>query len=284
MSDFFKSNLIVLRERKGESQTEIALGLGLNRSTYANYETGANLPKADILFKIVRYFNIPFEDLMNFDLRNTDLNKKESGKETYEKASQINPQSAIDLNKNANAYFGLPRIISTNNDGHENIVHVPIKSRAGYLSGYGDRSFIETLPSYHLPFLRNGTFRSFEVEGHSMKPTVLNKDYVVGQWVEGIKDIRENRVHIIITKNDGVLIKRVLNRIKDRGVLYLVSDTVNSKSDYPTIELTASEISEIWYARLRFTTDFSDPSDFYTRLNDIEIDLLNVKKQLGIIK
>lgn len=292
MSDFFKNNLVALREFQKENQLITATALGLNRSTYANYEGGANLPKADVLFKIVRHFNISFEDLMSIDLSNAQLIEKyyRSKKSNY---AQPNAQQSAQLiaenksvygHQNPNAYFGMPRIITADSNGNDNIVHVPIKSRAGYLTGYGDAEFMETLPTYNIPFLRAGTFRSFEVEGASMKPTVLHKDYVVGQWVEGFKDIRENRVHIIVTKNDGVLIKRVLNRIESRGKLYLKSDSITNKSDYPTLEIDPTEVAEIWYARIRFSPDFSEPSEIYTRIHDFEIDLFEIKKHLGFVK
>ena len=292
MSNFFKNNIILLRKKKGLTQSNAATSIGLKRNTYANYESGHTEPSIDLILQIASFFGIDATTLLEVDLSNAHLiEKKESAKiaqkahlNAHPSAHLIEEPSTIYGSKNANAYFGIPRIITADTSGYENITHVPIKARAGYLLGYGDADFIESLPSYNLPFLRGGTFRSFEVEGHSMKPTILHKDYVVGMWVEGIKDIRENRVHIVITKNDGILIKRVLNRIETRGKLYLKSDSITNKSDYPTIEIDPSEISEIWYSRLRFTPDFSEPSEIYTRFHDMELDLLDIKKHLGFIK
>jgi transcriptional regulator with XRE-family HTH domain len=76
MSEFFKSNLVYLREKKEENQQESAAALGLTRSTYANYETGANLPKADVMAKILGHFGVTFEEVMFSDIPTVHLNRK----------------------------------------------------------------------------------------------------------------------------------------------------------------------------------------------------------------
>jgi transcriptional regulator with XRE-family HTH domain len=79
MSELFKINLVFLREKLQEKQQETAAALGLTRSTYANYETGANLPKADVLAKILGHFSVTFEQLMFLDLSNVHPNILEDG-------------------------------------------------------------------------------------------------------------------------------------------------------------------------------------------------------------
>lgn len=107
-----------------------------------------------------------------------------------------------------------PQFITVDRNGNENILYVPVRARAGYLLGYGDREFLETqLTSFSLPGLQDGTYRAFEVDGNSMEPTLKNREMVIGQWLEKFEYIREDRVHIIVTKNDGVLVKGLLNRI-----------------------------------------------------------------------
>lgn len=38
------------------------------------------------------------------------------------------------------------------------------KASAGYLDGYGDAKYMETLPTFHMPQLSKGTFRCFEIQ------------------------------------------------------------------------------------------------------------------------
>ena len=121
-------------------------------------------------------------------------------------------------------YTGMPQVIAVNQDNEENVVYVPIKARAGYLDGYGDPEYIETLPSFNMPQLNNGTYRCFEVHGNSMVRTFFDGDLVFGKYVEDLRDIKDGRVYVIVSKNDGIVLKRVINRIEGRNKLILKSD------------------------------------------------------------
>jgi len=73
MSEYLKNNIIYLRLKKGETQLETALALGLSRSTYANYEVDDNKPKSDNLTKISRHFGVTVQQLIGSDLTNGNL-------------------------------------------------------------------------------------------------------------------------------------------------------------------------------------------------------------------
>ena len=173
----------------------------------------------------------------------------------------------------------MPKVITISPSGADNILYVPVRAQAGYLTGHGDQEYIESLQSFRMPGLDNSTYRMFEVSGISMVPTLSDKDKVIGQWVERLDEIRENRVHIVILK-DGVLVKRVLNRIKERGKIYLKSDTLTHRSNYPIMEVDASDVLEIWYVRMKVSGDLSEPSEIYSRVADLEINLHAINKVL----
>ncbi|MBA3829717.1 MAG: LexA family transcriptional regulator [Taibaiella sp.] len=168
--------------------------------------------------------------------------------------------------------LGMPMVITVNERKEENIIYVPVKARAGYLSGYGYPEFITTLPSYRIPGLDNATYRMFEVDGPSMAPNIINGDRVIGQWVDDFDNIRENRVHIVVTRS-GVVVKRLLNRIKERGKIVIKSDTVTHRKEYPTSEIDIEDVLEIWYGRMKLSADFSEPVELYHRINDLEADM-----------
>lgn len=176
--------------------------------------------------------------------------------------------------------LGLPFVITMDNAGRENVVMVPVRARAGYLEGYGDPEFIQTLPTYTLPGLRNGSFRAFEVEGQSMVPTLANHDIVIGDWIESFDDIRDDRIYVVVTKNKGIVVKRVLNRIEQYGFLVCKSDTVTNRSDYPNLQIHPEDILELWYARMYISADLKAPSDMWHRLNNLEGDIEFLKSKL----
>ncbi|NER14235.1 transcriptional regulator [Leptobacterium flavescens] len=175
-------------------------------------------------------------------------------------------------------YAGIPQVIAVDQDGEENVVYVPIKARAGYLDGYGDPGYIETLPSFRMPHLTNGTYRCFEVQGNSMVRTFFDGDLVFGKYVEDLEDVKDGRVYVIVSKNDGIVLKRVINRIRERGKLILKSD--NKDGNYPTYTVDAEEIDEIWYVTMFASKQMPEPVDVYDRLHDLESKIIILEEQL----
>lgn len=159
-----------------------------------------------------------------------------------------------------------PKVITMDQTGKDNIVMVPTKARAGYLSGYGDPKFLAELPSYHMPGLGPGMWRDFEVSGLSMYPTINDKDHVIGKYVESIEEIKDNRVYVIVSE-EGVIVKRILNRVEADGVLICKSD---NKMHHPNIVLPAEEVKEVWDAKVLITRHLEDPNALYQQVGDLE--------------
>jgi phage repressor protein C with HTH and peptisase S24 domain len=136
---------------------------------------------------------------------------------------------------------------------------------------------METLPTFRLPGLSNATYRMFEVDGPSMAPNILHGDRLIGEWIDDLTKIRDNRVYIIVHKG-GVAVKRVVNRLKERGKFYLKSDTIAHRHEFPTVEIDPEDINEVWYGRLKISSDFSEPAEVYHRLADLETDVMEMKR------
>lgn len=179
---------------------------------------------------------------------------------------------------NIQTYSGVPQVISVNQENEENVVYVPIKARAGYLDGYGDSEYIETLPSFNMPQLNNGTFRCFEVQGNSMVRTFFDGDLVFGKYVEDLNDVKDGRVYIIVSKNNGIVLKRVINRIEERGKLILKSD--NKDGNYPTYTIDAEDIMEIWSVTMFASKQMLEPVDVYGRLHELESKIIELQESV----
>jgi len=173
----------------------------------------------------------------------------------------------------------LPQVIAVNQDDEENVVYVPVKARAGYLDGYGDPEYIETLPAFNMPQLNNGTYRCFEVQGNSMVRTFFDGDLVFGKYVEDLRDIKDGRVYVIVSKNDGIVLKRVINRIEERNKLILKSD--NKDGNYPTYTIDDEDIVEVWYVSMFASKQMPEPIDIYDRLHELESKIVELD---GIIQ
>ena len=183
-------------------------------------------------------------------------------------------------NFGVSAVYLAPQIITVDSQHNDNIVYVPVKAAAGYLTGYADATFIEKLPSFTLPGLRDKTYRAFEIDGDSMYPTLENKEMIIGERVEKLEYIREDRVHVLVTKNQGVIVKRLLNRIDKYGYVVCKSDAVNDRNLYPNIEVRPEDIVEIWYGVWHGGFSFKSPGDLWKRQNNLEADLTDIMRRL----
>ena len=57
-----------IRLRKGYTKTEFAKVIGVTRQTISNWEKGKTIPSADMLFDISNKIDVPYHEIMNFDL------------------------------------------------------------------------------------------------------------------------------------------------------------------------------------------------------------------------
>jgi len=178
----------------------------------------------------------------------------------------------------ANGNFGLPNVILVNDKDEDLVPFIGAKAAAGYLNGYADPEYLEKQPTIRMPGLRGGTHRAFEVKGHSM-PTLPNSSIAVGRWTESLDDIRDRRIYIVVTKTEGIVIKRVLNRTSDTGKLILISDNQN-KREYPNIILDQSDVLELWYLRGGLIFEFPEPGELYGRFNELEAKVSIMAEQM----
>ena len=174
-------------------------------------------------------------------------------------------------------YNRAPQIITVDSHNHDNIVLVPMKAQAGYLKGLSKPDFIKKLPTFRMPGLNNGTFRMFEVFGNSMFPTLPDRSYVVGEFVENwATGIKDNRLYVIVSnKIEDGLVKRCINKIEKYNNLICKSD---NRREYPTQSLDPSDIMEVWEVKLHLNFSIPDPADIYDRVNDLEGEVISLKE------
>jgi transcriptional regulator with XRE-family HTH domain len=264
---YLAANLKFLRKKLGKTQDALSSEVKIGRTTIANYEAGISEPNVETLIGFSRFYGVSLDDLMSKNMAEIMKSNEKDGL----------LRSAF--GQNSAGYNTIPRIITVDNNGNDNIIYVPVKARAGYLSGYGDAEFIETLPTFRLPGLNNSTYRMFEVDGPSMAPNVLHGDRIIGEYIDSLDKVRDNRVYVVVHKG-GVAVKRVINRLEERGKFYLKSDTIAHRHEFPTIEIDPEDINEIWYGRMKISSDFSEPAEVYHRLADLEADLMEIKTML----
>jgi hypothetical protein len=96
--------------------------------------------------------------------------------------------------------------------------------------------------------LAPGYYRAFEIVGDSMLPTPSGS-VIVGEKVENLDDVKNNNAYIVVSKNNGIVYKRINknNRVKDK--LTLVSDN----PIYEPYQIEKNDILELWKAQMIIT-------------------------------
>ena len=170
----------------------------------------------------------------------------------------------------------MPKVVVVDDDDNDRIPLVSVKAQAGYLEGYDDSNYIEELPTYSVPDMRNGTYRMFQVSGFSMYPTLQDGSYVVGQFVEDWEWLSDNRVCVVVTERDGVIVKRVTNRAREKGFLYCKSDN----RDYKHIKVMLEDVKEIWECKAHISFEFLDPVTNYQKIAELEVNVSELQDKV----
>lgn len=211
----FSDNIVFLRGQKNLSQHKLAEELILTRSRYVSYEYGAAEPPIEVLIRISKYFNISIDLLVTVDIRKFPL------------------EEMVNLPGNK---ILLPVVVDP--EGNNYIEIVPQKASMGYLKGYSDPEFIESLQKMQLPFLKNGKYRAFLADGDSMPP-FADQSIIIGEYVETLEDLKANKEYIFVTK-EGITYKTFLKRTKK-------SITVSADNSlYEPYNIALEDIAEIW--------------------------------------
>jgi transcriptional regulator with XRE-family HTH domain len=226
------SNIKFLRKKKGLTQQQFADQVGIKRSLVGAYEEERAEPKYELLKTIATFFDVSMDDFIN-----------ETINEKWAPKPKGNPANLRVLS------------ISVDKEDNENIELVPMKASAGYLNGYADPEYVAKLPKFYLPMFNQGTYRAFEIKGDSMLP-LISGTIIIGEYLENWSDLKSGETYVIISKNDGVVYKRVNGKFKETKKLKLVSDN----PVYEPYEISGEDVLEIWKAKGYISTHLPEPT------------------------
>lgn len=244
-------NMRVLRDRMKISQQKTADSLKITRGRYVKYEDGSSEPPLEILVRISRFFNVSIDLLLTVDIRKYPLDN---------------------LMNLPNNRIVLP--ITVDGKGENKIEIIPQKAQMGYLKGYSDPDYIESLDTISLPFLRNGKFRAFPAAGDSMPP-YNEGTFLVGKYVESKTDLKAGKTYIFIT-TDGIVYKRYAKQNKS-GTLVSSDNTF-----YEPYEINWSDVYEIWEFACSINTKEIAPDEVDNK--SVKEMFLSLKKEIGMLR
>lgn len=212
-------NLKYLRKLRGWTQEEFAQKLDIKRSLIGAYEEERADPRLDVLEIIADMFKLSLDELLLKDLSSVE---------------------------STGSYLQKRRLLKTSLAADRNLIHfVPVKAAAGYLTSYADTEFIDELNTFTLPMLAGGHYRAFEIIGDSMMPTPSGS-IIVGEKVESIDDVKNGMAYIVVSKNEGIVYKRIQKNSKHKSKITLESDNPS----FQPYQINAADIVELWSAQV----------------------------------
>ncbi|MBC7866522.1 MAG: LexA family transcriptional regulator [Gloeobacteraceae cyanobacterium ES-bin-316] len=244
-------NLKYLRKLRGWTQEEFAGKLSIKRSLLGAYEEERADPRLEVLEIVADVFKLSLDELLLKDL---------------------SQQSASYLMKRRQQ-----KMMTAD----RNIIHfVPVKAAAGYMAGYADSEFIDELNTFTLPMLSGGNYRAFEIIGDSMLPTPSGS-IIVGEKVDTMDDIKTNMAYIVISRNEGIVYKRIVKSNKVKNKVSLVSDNPS----YQPYQVNTEDIIELWQAQVvigKVTTQQRwDVNSLANLVNNLQDQVSTLKKKMN---
>lgn len=247
---FLADNIRYLRSELKASQQKVADDLMITRGRYAKYEDAASEPPLEILLRVSRYYHVSIDLLLSVDLRKTPLRK------------------ILELPDNRIVFP-----ITVDEKGENKIEIIPHKTSMGYLTGYSDPEYIESLQNITLPFLGFGKYRAFPVEGDSMPPH-KDSSYIIGSYLENLRELKVGQTYVWITRNEGITYKR-LSAI-EKNHLELTADN----SLYESYNLALQDVLEVWKFACSIATEEFSNEDFELDNQVIIRMLADLKKEV----
>jgi len=209
-------NLKYLRKLRGWTQEEFAAKLKIKRSLLGAYEEERAEPRIDVLETVGDIFKLSLDELLR-----KDLNETKGGNYLAKRRAQ--------------------KLAAATND----IQLVPVKAAAGYLAGYADPEFLDELNTFTLPMMAPGNYRAFEIVGDSMLPTPSGS-VIVGEKVDDVEDVKSNQTYVVVSRNEGIVYKRIMRNNKLKNKFILVSDN----AAYQPYQVKTEDVIEVWKAQM----------------------------------
>ena len=244
-------NLKYLRKLRGWTQEEFANKLGIKRSLIGAYEEDRADPRLDVMEIICQMFKTTLDELMLKDMSDT-----------------------------GGSYLAKRRMQKMMT-AERNVIHfVPVKAAAGYLAGYADSEFIDELNTFTLPMLSGGNYRAFEIIGDSMMPTPSGS-IIVGEKVDDAEDVKSNQPYIVVSRNEGIVYKRIVKSNKAKNKLTLVSDN----PQYQPYQVNAEDVVELWHAQMVLSKVSQqqrwDMDSLASMVNNLQNQVSSLKKKMN---
>jgi phage repressor protein C with HTH and peptisase S24 domain len=235
-----QNKLMEIRRSLGLNQEEFGRKIGYSREVVSKVENGKMDPSRWFVEAVLNFQNDANFQGPTPGVKNMDNNSQKQKKLTEPFYRHIN---------------------TLKNRGSECLVPlVGIKAQAGYVRGFEQTDFIDTLEKYSLPPGVNPKgleWSYFEVDGDSMEPTLSAGDILLTSLLphEDWNDVKNFSVYVILTE-EQLLVKRVYRKNEKEWVL--ISDNTEEN---PQVSIDLSKVKQVWTLRRHIRSKLPPPRE-----------------------
>jgi transcriptional regulator with XRE-family HTH domain len=270
--DTINQRIKIVRIDNNLSQEQFADAISVTRATISQIELGHQQPTVEAIRSIVRIFNISYSWLMDATEETAPIKEYKS---LENKPATVIKESKDLINKSDKI---VPVVVDS--EGNNQISILDIQAAAGLPANFDNPAYFSQLPVFSMPWpqFKSGDYTLIQITGDSMQPTIYHSDWVICKRLNTFLDIRDGYIHVVVTR-DGVVCKRVLNRVDKRAALALQSDN----DQYATYDQPISEILQIWKVELKLSAILrNENSDIRKELNAVKKDVSSIKTHLSL--
>ncbi len=247
----------IKEKEKIRSNADLAKLLGVKPNTLSNWYHRGSLDY----------------DLIFTKCEGVNLNWLINGREPMRLEEEEKPSAVSDP---APVYKGVPaasvNIIEINPQAAKtNTLIADVHASAGFGSLMESTKALEQLPAIHLPNAPGGLNVAFQINGDSMHPTIRHLDFVAGNQINDVNDVKDGYTYIIVEDTDGVLCKRLYRLGEDWQI-------VSDNPVYPPYNRAKNRILGIFKAFCRWSYDFRNYHD------DVRADIQQLKTDIQQLK
>lgn len=238
--------LKIIREDLGFDQRDFATAFNMLQGSISDIERGRNKVSPKILKKLSafgvnvqfiltgegEYYSKPKEEVLN-NMKKQDNQGVSEGAVDYNAKKALIPES-----------------------GHENLFIIPIKAFGGFLAGYENKAYLDSLEKISFPFVRGKCF-AFEIEGYSMISDDPKEDsYNPGSWVicteiESASWCQKGKVYVFATV-DGICIKQ-FQKVDEK---HYHLQSLNPAQEYKVRPIPVKDVKRIFHVELKMAKPF----------------------------
>jgi transcriptional regulator with XRE-family HTH domain len=253
---FIGKNIRKIRTIKKLSQQDFAKIFNLARPSVGAYEEERAEPKIDTVIQIAQYFGLSVDVLLTKELTINELYK-------------------FDIFRNIND--DLPAIVDKDEVKEQTPV-VYANHELEYIVNFGNKDFINNLPSIQLPNLKESKTRAFEVEGAEMEYNntgLHNGDILLCIPADKTNEegLHIDKIYVVVTA-EKIWVRRLNNK---KNGLEFISDNPG----YGKINILMQDLLELWEASAVYSTYLKPPTRIEERVAQLEKDYSEILDRIN---